>query len=316
MTPLRTLLPILFLAACGGGGGAMMGPEIRETFTKPAGSGDGQSGVVGTTLTLSLSAQVTVDGAPVPGVIVTFAPVAGSGTVTPAVDTTDGAGLASRPWTLGTTAGPQSVKVTAVGFANTLTYNAAATPGAVASLAIDSGDAQLQEPNTTFTRALRVVTRDQFGNRVAGVPVAWGVAAGSGVVNPGAATVTAVDGTASATVTAGNSAGALTIRTTAASLPADTATFHLTVTPVANVIDVASNFFSPAHDTIPVGGAVRWVWVNGQHNVGQTAGPAEFPGSQLLTAPSSYGPVLFTTPGTYVYECSIHQNMSGTITVQ
>lgn len=294
----------------------MSGPENAELFSKPSASGDGQSGAVATTLPVPLTVQVTNDGAPVPGVVVTFAPVAGSGTVTPAVDTTDGAGFASRPWTLGTVAGPQSVKVTAAGLGNTLTFNAAATAGAVASLAVDTGDGQVQEPNTTFAGALRVVTRDQFGNRVTGVPVAWGVGNGSGSVDGGAATVTSANGTASATITAGTTPGALTIRTTSPSLPADTATFHLTVTPVASVVTVASNFFSPANDTVPVGAAIRWVWSSGTHNVQPLSGPEEFGGIGIQQAPATYGPVLFTVPGTYVYECTVHSGMTGTITVQ
>ncbi|HVX89069.1 MAG TPA: plastocyanin/azurin family copper-binding protein, partial [Gemmatimonadales bacterium] len=137
-----------------------------------------------------------------------------------------------------------------------------------------------------------------------------------GVVDGGAGATTGADGTASATITAGNTPGTLAIQATSASLPADTAVFHLTVTPVASVVTVASNFFSPANDTIPAGGAIRWVWSSGMHNVGQLSGPADFAGSQVLNAPASFGPVQFTVAGTYIYECTVHSGMTGTITVQ
>jgi plastocyanin len=128
--------------------------------------------------------------------------------------------------------------------------------------------------------------------------------------------VTSANGTATATITAGSTPGALTIRTTSASLPTDTATFHLTVTPVASVVTVASNFFSPAVDTIPVGGAVRWVWSSGSHNVGLTSGPGDPFVSPVQSFPAAFGPILFTTPGTYIYECTVHPGMTGTLMVQ
>jgi hypothetical protein len=73
-------------------------------------SGDGQRGEANTALPLPLVARVTDSyGNPVSGVTVTFSPAATSGSVTPTQDVSDGQGVASTVWTLGSSAGAQFV---------------------------------------------------------------------------------------------------------------------------------------------------------------------------------------------------------------
>lgn len=319
MTPLRLLLPTLLLSACGGGGGPSDDPGgsgATVAIQKAPVSGDGQSGVVVDTLGSPLSVLVTEGGVPAAGRIVTFTPFAGSGTAAPTVDTTDANGIAQASWILGTGAGARSLTVSTPGASGSpVTFHATALPDAPDSIAAVAGQGQAQEVGQQFGVPLLAQTTDRFGNPVTGLTLDWGVASGSGAT-AGPTSAVASNGQASMAVTAGNTPGALVVRVTSVGLPGDTARFQLVVTPVATVIDVASNFFSPANDTIAAGGAVRWVWLSGQHNVALVSGPADFPSSTDLNAPAAYGPILFTTPGTYVYECSLHSRMTGTITVQ
>lgn len=320
MTPPRALLPILLgLAACGGGGGPSDDPGgggVVVALQKPIGSGDGQAGVVGDTLAAPIIVLVTEDGTPSAGRVVTFTPAAGSGAVVPAMDTTDVNGLAQASWILGTGAGARSLDASTPGASGApVTFHATALPAAPDSIVVVAGEGQAQEVGQPFGAPLVARTTDRFGNPVTGPVLSWSVAGGSGAT-AGATSAVAPDGLASMTVIAGDTPGPLVVRATAEDLPADTARFALVVTPVATVIGVASNFFSPAADTIAAGGAVRWVWLSGQHNVSLISGPTAFPGSPDLTAPETFGPVLFTAPGTYVYECSLHSRMIGTITVR
>jgi plastocyanin len=90
-------------AACGSGDdtGPVQSPAVvAKTTTK---SGDLQTGLVGTTLPNVLRVMVTRDGEPAAGVPVAWS--AGSGSLTPSSDETDGEGLSTSTWTLGDTPG-------------------------------------------------------------------------------------------------------------------------------------------------------------------------------------------------------------------
>lgn len=95
-------------------------------------SGDNQSGEVGTEVEAAPSVLVTdANGNPVAGVEVTFVVVSGGGTVSPAgAITTDAGGIAALSgWTLGTTAGQNTVTATAAGLTGkAVTFTATATP--------------------------------------------------------------------------------------------------------------------------------------------------------------------------------------------
>ena len=327
MTPLRPLplpwsLALLLgagVAACGGEGGPSGDPGggggTVIQLQKPAGSGDAQTGVVGDTLASALAVLVTEDGAPAPGRVVTFTPAAGAGTAAPAVDTTDGAGIARTVWILGSGAGAQTLGATTAGAAAPAVFTATAQAGPPAALVPLAGDGQAQEPSIEFAAPLEVRVVDGSGNPVAGVVVGWSVIGGSGAV-AAATSASGVDGRALMQVTAGGTPGALAVRATAALVPADSVGFALTVTPVATVIEVRSNFFLPDSVLIPAGGALRWQWINGTHNVAPFSGPATFTAGPVQTAPATHGPVQFTVPGKYIYECSLHAGMTGTIVVQ
>src|SRR4051812_19391638 len=75
-------------------------------------SGGAQTATAGTPVAASIVVKVTdASGAPVGGVIVTFAPAPGSGVASMTQVSTDGSGLAQVSWTLGTRAGTDSMTV-------------------------------------------------------------------------------------------------------------------------------------------------------------------------------------------------------------
>ncbi len=241
MTPLRLLPCTLFLAACGGEGGPSTPPVV---MAQAAPSGDGQSGVVAAPLPLSLIVRLTQDGVPVEGRVVTFVAGVGAGSVSPSSVATGSNGLATATWTLGAT----------------------------------SGQGQVQEVSGVFGQVLATRVQDAFGNGIPGASVGWAVTAGSGSVSA-PTSITGADGRATMGATAGATPGALKVTATAAALPGAPVEFGLTVAPVATVIGVHNNFFQPADIVISAGGALRWSWVSGDHNVSPISGTATFPGS-------------------------------------
>ena len=91
-------------------------------------------------------------------------------------------------------------------------------------------------------------------------------------------------------------------------------------------VTVGNNFFqsdrnkslNDAVDTIPVGGKVRWRWVNTSavpHNIASLGTPSFMDGPVKTGSGNSYE-LTFTTPGVYRYNCAIHGNlMTGVVVV-
>lgn len=316
MTPRLALPSLVLLAACGGGGGGSSDPTPDLVLQKAAVSGEGQSATVANAVPADIRVLVLLDGAPAVGVVVTFAASAGSGSAVPSVDTTGSDGIAVTHWTLGNTAGPATLTATAAGATGSpQTFHATALAGAAATISADSGNGQVQEASIGFSRALKVRVFDALGNNVSGVSVSWGVVSGSGSVDQPSSNTDGA-GRAGVGVTAGGTPGALTVRATSAAIPGDTVLFGLTVVATSTVILVKNNFFDPDALTVASGTAVKWVWSAGTHTVTPLNGPVLFPGSAVLDAPATFGPVLFTDLGVYNYECSLHAGMNGSITVQ
>jgi adhesin/invasin len=177
-------------------------------------AGGTQTGTVGAAVATRPSVKVTDQfGNPVAGVQVSFAPPAGSGSVTGATDTTNALGIAVvGSWTLGTVAGAN--KDTLIATSGTLGGNpvifvASANAGAAAQIAV----APIAGNNITDTVALpvylppAVLVTDQFANPVGGVAVNFAVVSGGGSVT-GASQTTGANGVAIVTSwTLGNSSG-------------------------------------------------------------------------------------------------------------
>jgi plastocyanin len=276
--------------------------------------GDQQVASVNQALPLPIQVKLTGNGEPIVGQTIHFGPLPGSGVATEPNVVTGADGVASTGWTLGTTSGIRAMTVTAIGLNVTpLHLTATALPGAPALFGVTGGADQSQEVNTVFPAPLEVRLQDTFGNPIEGVTVSW--AATGPVVLGGPSSITAADGRASMDVTAGSVTGAASVSAATAAL-SDTLTFGLTVIPTPSTITVNSNFFAPAHDTIQAGGAVKWSWLDGPHNVTQSTGPTTFQPSPDLSAGATYGPLVLTVAGTYTYRCTIHSGMNGTIVVQ
>jgi plastocyanin len=85
------------------------------------------------------------------------------------------------------------------------------------------------------------------------------------------------------------------------------------------LLSSGGNRFEPANVTVAVGTTVTWTWVGGFHDV-TSAGNPSFSSSGAPVAPPRSFSHTFTTPGTYLYFCSVHgspsSGMRGTIVVQ
>jgi len=74
----------------------------------------------------------------------------------------------------------------------------------------------------------------------------------------------------------------------------------------AVTVKVQNNQFAPAEARVTVGGTVTWEWEASGHNVLSAFTPS-FPSSNPLSNSGfTYGPVTFSTAGTYLYYCSAH----------
>ena len=107
--------------------------------------GDGQTAVAGSPVPAPLRVRVTdaASGAPVPGVTVTWAVIAGGGSVSASSTPTDAAGEAAVVWTLGTSAGAtQRVDAVGEGLA-AVSFSATSVPGLPVRLAF------VVQPTTT-----------------------------------------------------------------------------------------------------------------------------------------------------------------------
>ena len=171
---------------------AMPGAPAR--MTKHA--GDNQSATVGTGVAVNPAILVADRfGNPVPNVAVTFAVGSGGGTTgSTAVTGADGI-AASSGWTLGTTAGLNTVNATTAGL-DPMTFTAAGLPGARASLTKELGDLQTGAPEAALPTAPTVRVRDAYGNPIPGIVVTFVVASGGGSVT-GASPMTGATGVGS-----------------------------------------------------------------------------------------------------------------------
>jgi hypothetical protein len=190
-------------------------------------SGDGQIATPGATLPLPLVVQVVDEASnPVVGAAVTWVVTAGGGTIDPATGPTDANGQASTTWTLGSTAGANTVQaiVSGVGQAQFTATAAAGTPSVIR---IVSGNGQSGAAGTALDAQLVVQVLDDADNPVTGATVNWSIESGGGAISPGSAQTDA-QGRAAAAWTLGPATG--TQRARASVSGAGTARFEATAT--------------------------------------------------------------------------------------
>jgi len=156
------------------------------------------SGIAGAPLGANAAVQVQdAKGAPLGGATVTWTAFDGS-SVASATSTTDEQGIATIAWTLGTTAGVDSLQAS-VGSNITAYLVSAVQAGPVSQLVEVSGDQQMVAEGSSSS-PLVVKAVDQFGNAVSGVTVTW-LDENGGALNA-ATTVTDANGIAQVTLTA------------------------------------------------------------------------------------------------------------------
>ena len=171
---------------------ATPGPASTIAIT----GGDNQTAVAGTQLSTPLSVSLADQFGNATTGNVTWSVASGGGSIT-------GTGTSVR-WTLGTTAGAQSVTATLDNGAS-VTFHATALAGAPTTIAVAGGDGQTAPAGSTLPSPLVVRLTDAYGNPTSGVTVTWTVTAGGGSIT--ASSVTGADGRASAQWTLGTTPG-------------------------------------------------------------------------------------------------------------
>jgi len=144
------------------------------------------------------------------------------------VGVTNASGIASTTATLGPTAGPVKVRATVGSLSVDFSIEATSLPVATILEKV-SGDNQRAVAGSKLASPLTVHVKDQYGQNIAGVQVAFVVTVGDGMIEP-ASVVTGANGLASAELTLGPTAGLTQVRASVGRLSVD---FSITVLPLA-----------------------------------------------------------------------------------
>ena len=227
--PLSSALPVVLT----------LGPDVASSIALQA--GNGQTATVNAAVAVAPAVQVRDQfNNPVPGVSVTFAPAAGSGSVVGGAATTDASGIAAvTSWTLGTVAGGQTLTATS-GTLNgsPVTFTATGTAAGAAQLSINGGNNQAAIAGTPVATPPSALVTDNFGNPVSGVTVTFAVTGGGGQIT-GTTPVSNASGVAAlGTWTLGPTAGANSLSATSGTLNGSPLTFTATGNP-GNATDIA-----------------------------------------------------------------------------
>ncbi|HJS44305.1 MAG TPA: Ig-like domain-containing protein, partial [Gemmatimonadales bacterium] len=202
-------------------------------------AGNGQSAIVNTAVTTDPSVIVRdAFGNPVANVNVTFTVTGGGGTITPAspaIVATNASGIATlTTWTLGSTAGANTLSASSTGLAGSpVTFTATGTAAAASQIAMQAGNSQSATVGTAIAIDPSVIVRDAFNNPVSGVSVTFTVTSGGGTIAPASPATIATDINGIATLaswTLGPTAGANTLTAASTGLAGSPVTFTATGT--------------------------------------------------------------------------------------
>ena len=326
---------LLALVACGGGGGGGT-PTPTTSIVKTATSGDGQHDSVGATLDLPLQVKVTEDAAAKAGASVVWSTNSAGVVLTPS-GATDADGVASTTVKLGTTAGPDTIRATLSGAdGSPVRFIVSTDPGAATKLGFKAAPSNVLHGGF-FSPVVRVLIQDAHDNTVTSatnaVTIAITANPASGALT-GGGPIAAVSGLASFPALSIDSIGdGYIITASAAGLTSvSSAAFSVTPTPpLPTAIDVTvgtgirfrsvrNGSANPAVDTMAVGGTVTWHKAGGSHSVESTGNPSfpsSFGGNPPTTVMGASYSFLFSTAGTYSYDCGIHgAEMTGRVVVK
>src|SRR5205807_1489610 len=180
-------------------------------------AGNGQQARVGTAVAVPPSVIVRdQEGNPVAGVAVTFAPGTGGGSVTPTSPVTTGAdGVAAvTAWTLGPTAGSNTLTAASGSLAGSpVTFTATGTAGTATRLAIATQPSGTVQSGIEFQQQPVIQLQDASGNLVSQAGIVVGVRIASGGGTLGGATSATTDTAGQAVFTNVSIAGTVGPRT-------------------------------------------------------------------------------------------------------
>src|SRR6476661_3725701 len=144
----------------------------------PVAPTDGQTAIIGTALPRPLQVRVMSDGGPM-GAGVSVIWRASAGTILPAAGVTDGAGVASAVWTLGTEPGPMTATSTIAGARGSpVSFRATAVPPRLTATVVGGSTSQTGVVGTALAAPLRIQVQSGGVPR-AGVLVHWSTPSGS-----------------------------------------------------------------------------------------------------------------------------------------
>ncbi len=214
----------------------LAGSPVGFTATATAGAatqitlnaGNGQTAAVNSTVAIAPSVKVAdAFGNGVSGVSVTFAATVGGGSVTGGAATTGPGGIATvGSWTLGNTAGANTLTATSAGLTGSpVSFNATGVAGTASQIAVNTGDGQSATAGSAVATNPSVIVRDAFSNPVAGVAVTFAVTGGGGSRTAGSTTTNASGIATVGSWTLGTTAGANTLSATSTGLAGSPVSF-------------------------------------------------------------------------------------------
>jgi hypothetical protein len=197
--------PVIFTHTAGAGNPAALQIVQGNNNTAPAGFALAESLVV---------RLVDANGNGVAARAVAWAVTGGGGSPSPASTTTDANGLSATRWTLGTTAGPNTLIASAAGFV--ANFSATGTSDVPTKVSIFSGNNQTGPAGQALPTDPTVLVQDANNNPVANVAVTFIVTNGGGTIVPTTAVATDINGRAAVTSwTLGPAIGANTLQASA-----------------------------------------------------------------------------------------------------
>ena len=235
-------------------------PIITTTAAVPTrmalNAGNNQSATVNTAVATAPSVIVyDAYNNPVPSVVVTFAVTGGGGSITTASATTNASGIATcGSWTLGTTAGANTLTATVTGLSGSpVTFTATGMAGAATKYVVTSST---YSPVAGATITLTAQLADQYNNPVAtsGISVTWS-RTGTGGRFGATTTTTNASGIATTTYRTSRTAGRVYTFTARSTTPSTRTGTSATVTTVAGTPTTMARY-AGNNQTAAVGTAV------------------------------------------------------------
>jgi len=241
-------------------------PSIPTTLA--AVSGSGQTAPAGFEVAEDLVVLLTdANGNGVGGRSVTWVVGSGGGTVNPVNATTDPNGFARTRWTLGSTAGQNSLTAVFSGIPP-VPFSATGSADVPSKIALSSGDNQSAVGGQALATPLAVLVTDANNNPVANVSVSWTANVGGFVSAPTSATN--AQGIAQITRTLGTTLGPYTTTADVPGLTGTPITFTSTATvgPAAQIIVITQPAATAVNEILLVQQPVVQVQDAGGNNVG------------------------------------------------